>query len=210
MAETSALTHTGDRARPRPDSVGRPVTGTECRVVDLDTGAVLPAGERGEVQVRGPQMTVGYLGRTEPAVDADGWLHTGDVGWVDPDGYLVLVDRLGDLFKVGNELVAPSEIERVLITHPDIRDCVVVDYPDEFSGRVPYALVIPHGTAGESRLAEMVAYANRQLPAFQHIRGIAVVDAIPGAQFGKIRRRELREQLLARVAQPTHTGGENR
>ncbi|WP_432840384.1 class I adenylate-forming enzyme family protein [Dactylosporangium sp. CA-092794] len=196
MVENAALTHSDKRERPKLGSVGPAVLQTQCRVVDIDTRVPVPAGRRGEVQVRGPQVAVGYLGSDEPLVDADGWLSTGDVGYQDEDGYLRLVDRLGDLFKVGNELVSPTEIERLLTTHPAVRDCAVVDYPDPILGRVPYALVVPRDRSAATPLAEIAAFANRQLPPHQRIRHITTIATIPGADFGKVQRRQLREQLI--------------
>jgi long-chain acyl-CoA synthetase len=208
MVETAALTHSDKRARPRVGSVGPAVLGTESRVVDIDTRVPLPPGERGEVQIRAPQVMVGYLGRDEPPVDAHGWLSTGDIGSLDADGYLSIVDRRSDLFKVGNELVSPTEVERVLLAHPDVRECAVVAYPDPLLGSVPYALVVPATPAGSVRLADVVTFANRELLPHQQIRHIAIIDAIPGAQFGKIHRRQLRERLAAeRPHRINGTGG---
>jgi len=202
MVETAALTHSDKRARPKPGSVGPAVRGTECRIVDMDTGSPLPVGRQGVVQVRGPQVTIGYLGRDEPPVDQGGWLSTGDVGSLDADGYLSLVDRLGDLFKVGNELVSPTEIERILLAHPDVRECAVVGGPDEFLGSVPYALVVPATPDGGDRLADLAEYVNRQVAPHQRLRHIATIDTIPGASFGKIHRRELRDNLTKEKTAP--------
>ncbi|MGH3772063.1 MAG: AMP-binding protein [Pseudonocardiaceae bacterium] len=107
-----------------------------------------------------------------------------------------LVDRLKDVFKCDNELVAPTEIERVLQRHPEVADCVVVDYPDEFSGAVAYALVVPRdGTADP---AEIVEFVNNQVPYYQRLRHVELRERIPRSPDGKIPRRELREQVRAR------------
>ncbi|MEV4846293.1 class I adenylate-forming enzyme family protein [Micromonospora matsumotoense] len=201
LAETSPLTHSDDPRRPQLSSVGLPVADTECRVVDVDSGSVVSTGEMGEVQVRGPQLMVGYLHQDEPATDADGWLATGDVGYLDEDGRLYLVDRIKDTFKCDNWLVAPSEIERVLERHPAVRECVVVDLPHEFSGAVAAAFVVPRPEADAADrpalAAEISAFVNAAVAPYQHVHRIAIVDEIPRSANGKIQRRDLRAAMLA-------------
>jgi long-chain acyl-CoA synthetase len=201
LAETSPLTHTDRIAAPRIGSVGTVVAGTGCRIVDLDSRAVLGAGERGEVQLRGPQLMSGYLDPAQPTgIDAEGWLSTGDVGYQDADGYLFLVDRLKDVFKVDNWLVSPSEIEAVLAGHPAVRECVVVDRPHPYRGAVPYAFVV---LAQPEPLDGIQDWANAQMPYYQHIQQIGVVDAIPRSPNGKVARRDIRAW-----AGPTNTTGD--
>jgi long-chain acyl-CoA synthetase len=197
LAETSPSTHLGSLDRPKTGSCGPPVPGTECRIVDVDTGTVVPVGAKGEIQVRGPQLMRGYLGRERSQdIDADGWFATGDIGRVDPDGYLFLVDRIKDVFKRDNWLVAPTEVERVLRQHPAVVDCVVFDYPDEFSGAVAYGLAVVRG--GAARPAELMDYVNAQLPYYEHLAQVELVDDIPRSATGKVQRRELRDQTLER------------
>ncbi len=195
LAETSPLTHSDDPDNPVHGSVGRPVAGAECRVVDVDSRAVLAVGSVGEVQLRGPQVMKGYLGGPDgTGLEADGWLTTGDVGRVDADGRLFLVDRLKDVFKCDNFLVAPSEVELVLHGHPLVRESVVVDLPDALSGAVAGALVV---LLPGAELAEVLATVNEQLPYYQRISRAQAVDSIPRSGNGKIQRRVLREELLA-------------
>ncbi|MEU2287224.1 AMP-binding protein [Streptomyces sp. NPDC013178] len=205
LAETSPLTHSDGPDRPRPGSVGPVVRDTECRIVAVGTDEVLPRGERGEVQVRGPQVMRGYLHGESP-LDADGWLSTGDVGHVDEDGYLFLVDRIKDVFKCDNYLVSPSEVEKALRAHPAVTDCAVFDHPDPVSGAVAAAFVVlAEPAAGtEAVLAEV----NAGLPYYQRIRIAEHVDAIPRSANGKIQRRDLREEFIERraVAPPRHGG----
>jgi len=190
LAETSPLTHTDRITAPRIGSVGTVVAGTGCRIVDLDSRAVLPAGERGEVQLRGPQLMSGYLDPAQPTgIDADGWLSTGDVGYQDDDGYLFLVDRLKDVFKVDNWLVSPSEIEAVLAKHPAVRECVVVDRPDSYRGAVPCAFVV---LASATPVEDISAWVNAQVPYYQQIQHISPVEAIPRSPNGKVARRDIR------------------
>jgi long-chain acyl-CoA synthetase len=210
LAETSPLVHSAGPDDPRPGSVGPPVVGTESRIVDVETCAVLAPGNRGEVQVRGPQVMRGYLFDTSSPVDADGWLSTGDVGYLDEAGHLYLVDRLKDVFKCDNWIVSPSEIEHVLARHPRVAECAVTDCPDEFSGAVAYAFVVPatHGDAhrgadGTSAaadlaaadlVAEIMAAVNCQVPYYKQIRHVSLVPKIPRSPAGKIQRKDLRAE----------------
>ncbi|MEU2793371.1 class I adenylate-forming enzyme family protein [Streptomyces sp. NPDC007100] len=201
LAETSPLTHCDDPADPVPGSVGRPVAGTRCRVVDVDTRAVLPSGAAGEVQLRGPQVMRGYAGGPDgTGLEPDGWLSTGDVGRIAEDGRLFLVDRLKDVFKCDNFLVAPSDVERVLLDHPLVADAVVVEVPDAAHGAVAGALVVlaKGASDGAGTLASVVSAANDRLPYYQHVREAITVDAIPRSGNGKIQRRLLAQQLTAR------------
>ncbi len=189
MAETSPLTHCDRLDASRPGSCGPPLAGTECRVVHVDTREVVPLGEKGEVEVRGPQLMKGYLDSI-PVNSAD-WFPTGDVGHFDEEGRLYLVDRIKDVFKCDNWLVSPTEIETVLRRHPAVADCVVVDHPDEFRGAVACALVVSRdASAGAVDLAEFV---NEQVPYFQRLWRVEVVDRIPRSANGKVQRADLRE-----------------
>ncbi|MGA5305647.1 class I adenylate-forming enzyme family protein [Nucisporomicrobium flavum] len=202
LAETSPMTHCDQPDRPKPGSCGPLVADTECRIVDLETGKELTPGERGEIQVRGPQLMAGYLDEPDgAALDAEGWFATGDVGYTDDDGYLFVVDRLKDVFKCDNWLVAPSELEAVLRRHPAVADCVVLDYPEPFSGAVAVALVVPR-TGADGTAADVSAVAtevNRDLPYYQWIRHVQAVPAIPRSPSGKVPRRQLRDEIRGRL-----------
>ena len=202
LAETSPLTHSDDPRQPRPGSVGPPVADTGCRIVDVDSRAVLPVGGTGEVQVRGPQMMLGYLDRTQPATGPDGWLSTGDVGRIDDDGWLYLVDRIKDVFKCDNWLVSPTEIERVLEQHPAVRECAVVDLPDPFSGAVAAAFVALREGVAPDRLDEIVGSVNERVPYYKHLHHVALVDAVPRSANGKLVRGDLRTAMLSNVRRP--------
>ncbi|MFH8571850.1 class I adenylate-forming enzyme family protein [Streptomyces sp. NPDC017993] len=203
LAETSPLTHSDDPADPVHGSVGRPVPGTRCRVVDLGTRAELPPGSVGEVQLHGPQLMTGYLGGPDgTGLEPDGWLSTGDVGRIDADGRLFLVDRLKDVFKCDNFLVSPSEVERVAARDPRVQEAVVVDLPDAFRGAVAGALVVLAAAGADPdtadrTLASVLADVNAQLPYYEHIQQARAVGSIPRSGNGKIQRRVLREQLIA-------------
>ena len=133
-------------ARPsewRLDSAGLPPDGVALRIADLETGEVLPCGEIGEVQVRSPSVMVGYLPEEATAdAFADGWYRTGDVGWLEPQGWVHLTDRSKEMIKVNGFQVAPAELEAVLHGHPAVRDCAVFGVPDDRAGEVPVAAVL--------------------------------------------------------------------
>ena len=177
-----------------PGSVGRVMPNTGLRVVDPDTGDDLGAGERGELWVRGPQVMAGYLGNpgaTAETIDADGWLKTGDLGYVDGDGNVFVVDRLKELIKVSAYGVAPAELEALLLTHPKVVDAAVVGRPDEERGEVPVAAVVPRGDLDACALMGWVA---GKVAPHKMIRDVRFVDAIPKTPSGKLLRRVLVEQ----------------
>ncbi|MFM9441658.1 class I adenylate-forming enzyme family protein [Streptomyces acidiscabies] len=195
LAETSPSMHLGTPDRPKPGSCGQVVPGGESRIVDVSSRAVLPPGEKGEIQVRGPQLMQGYLGRSlSQDTDADGWFSTGDVGSLDSEGFLFWTDRIKDTFKCDNWLVSPTEIERVLLRHPAVDDCVVVDTPDDERGAVACALVVRRGT--EAAADDFAAYVNPRVPYYEALHRVVLVDAIPRSPTGKVERRLLRERLL--------------
>ncbi|WP_328538828.1 class I adenylate-forming enzyme family protein [Streptomyces sp. NBC_00344] len=199
LAETSPLTHSDDPDNPVHGSVGTPVAGTRCRIADIDTRAVLPAGSVGEVQLFGPQVMQGYVGGPDgTGLEPDGWLSTGDVGRIDEDGRLFLVDRLKDVFKCDNFLVAPSDVERVLRRDPRVADVVVVEVPDVTHGAVAGALVVLAGTTLPDDLPDIVDKANEALPYYQHTRDAMTLDSIPRSGNGKVQRRHLAEILTNR------------
>ena len=147
-----------------PGSAGRLAPGTELRVVDPATGRDLGAGTAGELYARGPQVTPGYLGRpdaTAELIDADGWLHTGDLGFVDADGCVHVVDRLKELIKVNALQVAPAELEALLRTHPLVADAAVAGRPDARTGEAPVAVVVPRASARPRRADRLGRRARR-------------------------------------------------
>lgn len=180
----------------RLDSVGLPPAGVELRVVDLDSGAVLEPGGVGEIQARSPSLMAGYLPEAANAeAFADGWYRTGDVGWVEPEGWVHLTDRSKEMIKVKGFQVAPAEIETVLLGHPAVLDCAVFGIPDEQAGEVPVAAVQldPGQPVSEAELQQLVASS---LATYKQLRRVVVVDAIPRLPSGKALRRVLRDQLL--------------
>ena len=176
-------------------SSGRAIDGVEVLVVDAD-GDEVPRGEPGEVVVRGYNVMAGYLDdpdQTAEAVDADGWLHTGDIGVMDTDDYLDITDRLKDMFINGGFNVYPAEVEGQLLAHPDIAQVAVVGVPDERLGEVGMAFVV--ATSGRSPdPTELVAWARTEMANYKAPRRFEVVDALPANASGKVLKYELRER----------------
>jgi acyl-CoA synthetase (AMP-forming)/AMP-acid ligase II len=194
LTETSPVTHLppeGPGMDAKPGSVGPPLPGTECRAVGIESGEPLPAGEDGEIVIRGPQVMRGYLrdtAATAAAIDAEGWLHTGDIGHVDAGGWLFIVDRLKELIKVRGLQVAPAELEAVLQSHPAVADAAVVPSPDRHGGEVPKAFVVLQDDVG---LDDLQAYVADRVARHKRVRRIEAVEAIPRSPSGKILRRVL-------------------
>lgn len=180
----------------RLDSAGLPPPGVELRVADLDSGNVLPSGETGEIQVRSASAMKGYLPEDANA-DAflDGWYRTGDVGWLEPGGWVHLTDRSKEMIKVKGFQVAPAEIETVLLGHPAVLDCAVFGIPDEAAGEVPVAAVQldPARPVADGELQKLVADS---LASYKQLRDVVVVDAIPRLPSGKALRRVLRDEWV--------------
>ena len=179
-----------------PGTVGRIVPGTELRVVDPDSGRDLGPGEPGELLARGPQVMAGYLGRPEATaamVDPDGWLRTGDLGLVDGDGNVVIVDRLKELIKVSGHQVAPAELEALLATHPAVADAAVLRRDDPARGEVPVAVVVPRpGTDPDPD--ELLAWVAERVAPYKRLHAVRFADAIPRTPSGKLLRRALHDQ----------------
>jgi acyl-CoA synthetase (AMP-forming)/AMP-acid ligase II len=179
--------------RTKLGSVGKPISNVEIRIADAD-GSPVPAGEQGQILLRGPKVCAGYWRDEEATARAlrHGWLHTGDVGFVDDDGYLFIVDRLKDVIISGGENIASPEIERVLYEHPAVLEAAVIGRPDPRWGEVPVAYVVPR--RGTLEAEEVVAFCAERLAKFKVPRYVRVVDALPRTPSGKVLKRELREQ----------------
>ena len=200
MTEASPVTHftPSDAAMMRPGSCGLLIPNTECRIVDLVSRQDVAAGEHGELLIRGPQVMAGYLnqaGATAEAVDDDGWLHTGDVGYVDAEGYYFIVDRLKEFIKYKGYQVAPAELEAVLLTHPAVADVAVIPAADEEAGEIPKAFVVARREVG---VEELIAFVAAVVAPFKKVRAIEFIEKIPKSASGKILRRELIDRERAR------------
>lgn len=193
MTETTAQVATllaGEVAR-KPRSAGRPLPLTSLRIER--NGEVLPPGEAGDIVVRGPMVTPGYIGR-EAACDQflpDGWMRTGDIGRLDDEGYLYVLDRRDDLIISGGENIYPAEVEAVLVTHPGVEEAAVVGVPDERWGQVPIAFVKPRAGA-ELDEVNLFHFCNARLAAYKIPREIHRVERLPRNVTGKLLRYALR------------------
>ncbi len=201
MTEASPVTHFL-AVRPEHDrkagSVGTVIPNTECKVVDLATGEELGPRQEGELWIRGPQIMKGYLNNptaTAQTVDAEGWLHTGDIGYADEDGYFWIVDRAKELIKYKGLQVAPAELEAVLVSHPAVADAAVIGVPDEEAGELPKAFVV---LKGQATAEEIMAYVAGQVAPHKKVRFVEFIPQVPKSATGKILRRVLKEGATAK------------
>ncbi|MDT0203867.1 AMP-binding protein [Nocardioides sp. AE5] len=181
-------------------TVGPALPGQRIRIVDAD-GQVVPAGERGEVQISGPTVMRGYLNRPEATAETivDGWLRTGDVGVLDEDGYLSIVDRLKDMVIRGGENIYPKEIEAVLASAEGVLEAAVIGRPDELLGEVPvaFASLYPDSALTEDDLIE---HCRRTLTRTKVPERVHIVEALPKNPVGKIDKPTLRKELTGQPA----------
>ena len=175
-------------------SAGKPLPWVDVRIVDPDSGAEARPHEIGEVWVRAPNVMAGYFHRPAETAAAlvDGWLRTGDGGYLDDEGYLFLTDRIKDMIVSGGENVYPVEVEEALAQHPDVADVAVIGVPDERWGETVMALVIARPNA-EPAAEELVAYARARLAGYKLPRIVRFVDDLPRTPSGKVLKRELRD-----------------
>jgi long-chain acyl-CoA synthetase len=173
-------------------SVGVPVPGTVVRIL-AEEGTELPPGEVGEIVTRGPQVVAGYWGKPDETAHAirDGWLHTGDVGFMDPAGWFYLVDRKKDLINAAGYKVWPREVEDVLYEHPAVREAAVIGVPDPYRGETVKAFVSLR-EGGSATPDELIAFAKERMAAYKYPRSLEIVDELPKTVTGKILRRALR------------------
>jgi len=207
MTEASPVTHLSPTRGPtlKFGSAGRVVPNTEVKIVQADAGRELGPNREGELLIRGPQIMKGYLGKpreTADSIDREGWYHTGDVGYVDDDGWFFIVDRTKELIKYKGMQVAPAELEALMLTHPAILDAAVVRRADEEAGEVPKAFVVlkadetSKATTGE----QIMQWVSGRVAPHKRIRHLEFIDAIPKSASGKILRRVLVEMETRRAA----------
>jgi len=169
----------------------------EAKVLDVESDSELGPNERGEIVVRGPNLMKGYLNNVEATartIDQDGWLHSGDIGYIDSDGYLFIVDRVKELIKYKGFQVAPAELEAVLVSHPAIADAAVIGIPDEEAGELPKAFVV---TRAPITADEIIVYVAERVAPYKKIHRVEMVDQIPKSASGKILHRILVERERA-------------
>ncbi len=199
LTESSPFASYNHEYRFKPGTVGTPIENVELKVVDLD-GQEVPPGELGEIVIRGPNVMLGYFGKPEETAQAlrGGWLHTGDIGRMDDEGYLAIVDRVKDMINVAGFKVWPREVEDVLFQHPAVRECAVIGAPDAVSGEVVKACVVLR--EGQQVTAEaLIAFCRERIASYKVPRAVEFIPALPKSPTGKVLKRELRQRLAERV-----------
>lgn len=193
-------THTGDvitlPGTVRWGTNGRPLPGVECRIVDAFDGRDLPVGEHGEIVLRSPGNFHGYWKQPEKTAETlrDGWLHTGDIGKLDEDGYLTLLGRTKEMIKVSGYSVFPEDVEAILVRHPMVRQAAVVGMPDANRGEVVRAVVVLKGEAsGSVSESELIAWSRENMSAYKVPRQVEFRSELPTTASGKVMRRMLLE-----------------
>lgn len=204
LIEASAITNETPFARPKVGSVGPPVSDTTEKVVSTGTGRELPPGEAGELLIQGPQVMQGYWNQPEAtaeAIDADGWLRTGDICRFDEDGYVYVLDRKKDTINYKGYQVAPAELEAVLRLHPSVMDAAVIPKSDVIAGEVPKAFVVARpGQRPTTR--DIIQFVEDRVAPYKRIREVEFVWEIPKTATGEILRRELIERERAQSREP--------
>ena len=187
------------RVPSKPLSIGQPLPGTDLRLVDVESGNVVPLGERGEIQVKGPQVMLGYYGDPDATRDAfmDGWLRTGDIGMMDEDGYVFIVDRIKDLIISSGFNVYPRNIEEATMHHPAVEEVNVIGVPDEYRGEAPVAFVKlkPGETVTDT---ELKRFLSETLNKLEMPKEVIFKDQLPKTLIGKLSKKELREEYANR------------
>lgn len=179
-------------------SCGTVVRNAQIKILDTETGQSLPHNQAGEICIRGPEIMKGYLNdpeATAATIDEEGWLHTGDVGFIDDDEEIFIVDRVKELIKYKGFQVAPAELEALLVAHPSIADAAVIPQKNEEAGEVPVAFVVKRSEISEQEIKDFVS---KQVVFYKKIHRVYFVDAIPKSPSGKILRKDLRSRLAAK------------
>ncbi len=199
LTETSPLSHANPwRGTTKAGSVGVPVCDTDCRIVDVETGEKeLGLGETGEILLKGPQLTQGYYNRPDETANAirDGWFYTGDIGYMDDDGYLFIVDRKKDMIIAGGYNIYPRDIDEVLFQHPSIQEACAIGIPDEYRGETVKAFVVKkmgHRLSQE----DVISFCKEKLAVYKVPKMVEFTDDLPKSNIGKVLRRKLREMEM--------------
>jgi acyl-CoA synthetase (AMP-forming)/AMP-acid ligase II len=176
-------------------SIGKPMADVEMKIID-ESGKELPLGEVGEIVARGPRVMTGYWKdeeKTKKTIDKDGWVHTGDMGYRDEDGYFFLAGRATDLIIRGGENISPEEVENVIFAHPKIDDVAVIGVPDEDWGEVPKAICVVKEGCEDCTPEEVMEYCRQNLASYKRPRSVIFVKELPRSSVGKVLKRVLRE-----------------
>ncbi len=204
LTEASPVTHCnpvyGER---HVGTIGLPLPNTDAMIINSDTWEPVPLGTRGEIAVRGPQVMRGYWNRPDETtkVIRDGWLRTGDIGVMDADGYFTIVDRAKDMILASGYNVYPRDVEEVLYAHPKVLEAAVAGMPDEYRGETVRAFIVVK--PGEKlTVAELDQWCHERLAAYKVPKEYEFRDSLPKTLVGKVLRRALREEAMARAAEP--------
>ena len=208
LTETSPVTHANPlNGQRKVGSIGVPFPNTDVKVVNVDDATTeVPAGEQGELLIKGPQVMPGYWNKPDESAKAlaDGWLHTGDIARIDEDGYCYIVGRKKDMIIAGGYNIYPDEVDAVLMAHPAVNESATIGVPDQARGETVKSFVVlaPGQTASAD---DLIAYCRRELAAYKIPRSVAFLDELPKSSALKILRRELREMELSTTAKGTST-----
>lgn len=194
LTETSPFACFNHEWEHRPGSVGAPIEMVEMRVLDPNDHEV-PRGQWGEIAIKGPNVMLGYWNRPEESAAAlrGGWFHSGDIGYMDVDGYIFLVDRVKDMINSAGFKIWPREVEEILYQHEAVKECAVVGVPDPLKGEIARAWIILRPGAAWSE-EDVLAYCRERMAAYKVPQGIIFVDELPKSSTGKILKRVLRDQ----------------
>jgi long-chain acyl-CoA synthetase len=202
MTESTPVTHVNPFAggKRKVGSIGIPIPNTECRIVSLDDGKTdVPVGETGELLVRGPQVMKGYWNKPEATAETlvDGWLYTGDIGKMDPDGYFYIVDRKKDMIISGGLNVYPRDIEEVFFEHPKVQEATAIGIPHPSRGEAIKVFVVP--VEGQTlTVEELMAYCTEKLAKFKLPTEIEFRAELPKTNVGKVLKKNLRAEEIAK------------
>lgn len=198
LTETSPLTHANPIQRAKAGSIGIPLPDTDAKIIDTKTGADLPPGEVGEIVIRGPQVMKGYWNQPEETAAAmkGGWLHTGDLGYMEAEGYFAVVDRLKDVINTAGYKVWPREVEETIYTHPAVKLVAVVGVEDSYRGEaVKACVVLKESHNGRVTEEEIIKFCKERLAAYKVPRLVEFRNELPVSGAGKVLRRVLREGM---------------
>jgi fatty-acyl-CoA synthase/long-chain acyl-CoA synthetase len=199
LAPVLTLTRPGDIRNDRLATVGRPLPQVDCKIIDAETGHVLPVGHVGEICARGYQQFIAYLhdpAATKNALDGDGFVRTGDLGAMDHRGYITVTGRLKELIIRGGENIAPAEVEQVLVEHDSVSESIAIGLPDERFGEIVAAVCRVRCSPHDALKDKLIAYARERLPAYKVPARWFVVEHFPVTPTGKVQRFALRDAIL--------------